>query len=51
MLRAVLNKYWKQHPTRWQLYSHLPPISQTIQDKQDMRHTAGEKKDEPISNV
>ena len=31
MLRAILNKSWKQHPTRKQLYGHLPPISQTIQ--------------------
>ena len=28
MLHAVLNKSWKQHPTKQQLYSHLPPISQ-----------------------
>ena len=25
MLRAVLNKSWRQHPTRLQLYGHLPP--------------------------
>ena len=25
MLRAVLNKSWRQHPTRHQLYGHLPP--------------------------
>ena len=31
MLRAILNKSWKQHPTRHQLYSHLPPITKTIQ--------------------
>ena len=24
MLRAVLNKSWRQHPTRHQLYGHLP---------------------------
>ena len=29
MLRAVLNKSWKQHPTKQQLYSQLPPISKT----------------------
>ena len=28
---AILNKYWKQHPKKQQLYSHLPPISKTIQ--------------------
>ena len=27
MLRAILNKSWWQHPTRHQLYSHLPPIT------------------------
>ena len=31
MLRAILNKSWQQHPTRHQLYGHLPPISKTIQ--------------------
>ena len=34
MLQAILNKSWKQHPTKQQLYSHLPPISQTIQIRQ-----------------
>ena len=33
ILRAVLNKSWKQHPTKQQLYGYLPPISQTIQVK------------------
>ena len=31
MLCAVLNKSWKQHPTKQQLYRHLPPISKIIQ--------------------
>ena len=31
MLRAILNKSWRQHPTRHQQYSHLPPIMKTIQ--------------------
>ena len=31
MLRAILNKSWRQHPTRHQLYDHLPPITKTIQ--------------------
>ena len=31
MLRAILNKSWWQHPTRHQLYGHLPPIMKTIQ--------------------
>ena len=46
MLRAVLNKSWRQHPTRLQLYGHLPPITKTIQvrrTKPDTRDTAGEE--------
>ena len=31
MLWAILNKSWRQHPTRHQLYGHLPPIRKTIQ--------------------
>ena len=31
MLRAILNKSWRQHPTRHQLNGHLPPITKTIQ--------------------
>ena len=34
MLRAILNKSWRQHPTRHQLYGHLPPITKTIQVRQ-----------------
>ena len=30
MLRAILNKSWWQHPTKHQLYGHLPPITKTI---------------------
>ena len=31
MLRAILNKSWRQHPTRHQLYGHLPSITKNIQ--------------------
>ena len=31
MLRAILNKSWRQHPTKHQLYGHLPPITKTTQ--------------------
>ena len=31
MLRAILNKSWRQHPTKQQLYGHLPPITTTTQ--------------------
>ena len=34
MLHAILNKSWRQHPTRHQLYGHLPPITKTIQVRQ-----------------
>ena len=30
MLRAILNKSWRQLPTKQQLYGHLPPIRKTI---------------------
>ena len=30
MLRAILNKSWRQHPTKHKLYGHLPPITKTI---------------------
>ena len=28
---AILNKSWQRHPTRHQLYGHLPPITKSIQ--------------------
>ena len=31
MLRAIMNNSWQQHPTRHQLYGHLPPITKIIQ--------------------
>ena len=34
MLWAVLNMSWRQHPTKQQLYSHLPLIMKTIQIRQ-----------------
>ena len=52
MQRAILNKSWKQHPTRKQLYGHLPHIIQTIRVRRT-RH-AGHRwrsKDELISDV
>ena len=52
MLRAILNKSWRQHPTRHQLYSHLPPIMKTIQAGRT-RHAGHcwRSKDELISDV
>ena len=34
MLWAIVNKCWRKHPTKQQLYSHLPPITETIQVRQ-----------------
>ena len=31
MLRAILSKSWRQHPTRYQLYGYQPPITKTTQ--------------------
>ena len=31
MMRAIMNRSWRQHPTKQQLYSHLPPITKTNQ--------------------
>ena len=52
MLRAILNKSWRQHPTRHQLYGHLPPITKTIQVR-STRHARHwwRSKDELISDV
>ena len=33
MLRAILNKSWRQQPAKQQLYGHLPPIMKTIKVK------------------
>ena len=52
MLRAILNKSWQQHPTRRQLYGHLPPITKTIQARRT-RHAGlcWRSKDEIESDV
>ena len=34
MLWAILNKSWRQHPTKQQLYCHRPPITKTIKIRQ-----------------
>ena len=41
MLRAILNKSWRQHPTKQQLYGHLPRKLSKL-DESNMRDTAGE---------
>ena len=52
MLLAILNKCSWQHPTRHQLYGHLPPITKTIQVR--LTRHAGHcwrSKDKLISDV
>ena len=52
MLQAILNKSWRQHPTKHQLYDHLPPITKTIQVRRT-RHAehCWRSRDELISDV
>ena len=52
MLWAILNKSWQQHPTRHQLYGHLPPVTKTIQARRT-RHDGHcwRSKDEIVSDV
>ena len=52
MLQAILNKSWKQHPTKQQLYDHLLPITKTIKVRRT-RHTGHcwRTRDELISDV
>ena len=47
-----LNKSWRQHPTRHQLYGHLPPITKTFQVRRT-RHAGycWRSRDELISDV
>ena len=51
MLRAMLNKSCRQHPTRHQLYGHLPSITKTIQVRR-IRHAGHclRSRDELISD-
>ena len=52
MLRTILNKSWRQHLTKHQLYDHLPPITKTIQVRWT-KHTGHwwRSRDELISDV
>ena len=52
MLRAILNKSWRQHPTWHQLYGQLLPITKTIQVRRT-RHAGHcwRSKDELVSDV
>ena len=52
MLRAILNKSWRQYHTKQQLYGHLPPITKTIKVRRT-RHAGHcrRSKDELISDM
>ena len=52
MLRAILNKSLRQHPTKRKLYGHLSPITKTIQFRRT-RHTGHcwRSGDEVISDI
>ena len=52
MLRAILNKSWRQHLKKHQLYDHLPLITKTIQVRR-ARHAGHcwRSRDEFISDV
>ena len=52
MLRTILNKSWRQHPTKQPLYSHLPSIIKTIKVRRT-RHAGHcwRSSDELISDV
>ena len=52
MLRTILNKCWKQHSTKQQLYSHQPSISKIIQIRR-AKHAGHcwRRKDKHISDV
>ena len=51
-MRVILNRSWQQHPTRPQLYGHLPPITKTIQARRT-RHArhCWRSKDEIVCDV
>ena len=52
MLRAILNKSWRQHPTKLQLYGYQPPVTKTIQIRRT-RHAghSWRSRDELVSDV
>ena len=52
MLQAILNKSWRLHPIKHQLYGHLPLITKTIQVRRT-RHAGHcwRSRDELISDV
>ena len=51
-LWRILNKSWRQHPTKSQLYGHLPPIAKTIKVRRTRQAVhCWRSKDELISDI
>ena len=52
MLREILNKSWRQHPTNQQLYGHLPSVTKTIKVRRS-RHAGHcwRSRDELVGDV
>ena len=52
MLQAILNKSWRQHPTKQLLHGHLPPITKTIKIRRT-RHVGHylRSRDQLVSDV
>ena len=52
ILRVILKKSWRQHPTKHQLYGHLPHIAKTIQVRRTRHAGHGwRSRDELLSYV
>ena len=52
ILWAVLNKFWRQHPRKQQLYGHLPSLTKAVQIRRTWRGGhCWRSKDELISYV
>ena len=52
ILRAILDKSWRQHPAKQHLYGHIPPIMKTIKVRRT-RHLghSWRSRDELISDI
>ena len=42
ILRAIMNKSWRQHPTKQQLVGHLPPITKHSNNNSKYKCTLGQ---------
>ena len=52
MLRAILNKSWRQHLTKHQLYGHLPPITNSsVMYSYGPLHMAKQKQDDQLEHT